>query len=312
MLTMRATPFAKLLLALAFLSCQTACTNDDSSADGGIRLTSAAAVELYPVVNQKATVTFTARDSWKASCTAAWVVCSPLEGSAGDNSVTLTTMSTNRTKATRSAQLVITSGTSRKTVTVVQSGKFAVFSGDEYTVDPEGGRLVIDFTSNLTESDQLQVGFNNESWINWAVESRVTRAEWQGSLSPLDVQPNTSVEGRTTAFMLVMGTNDGDWLPLDTCFVHQLGVVDNYVSTDYTADGTVTLLQQSTRGRGIPVVVMGDGFADRLQQVIDTIVTCDIPAVSNIEYDSVYKAKLLLAVLAESSPYTLNISARGI
>lgn len=53
----------------------------------------------------------------------------------------------------------------------------------------------------------------------------------------------------------------------------------------------------------------GDGFADRLQQVIDTIVTCDIPAVSNIEYDSVYKAKLLLAVLAESSPYTLNISA---
>lgn len=29
---------------------------------------------------------------------------------------------------------------------------------------------------------------------------------------------------------------------------------------------------------------------------------------SNIEYDSVYKAKQLLAVLAESSPYTLNIS----
>ena len=53
----------------------------------------------------------------------------------------------------------------------------------------------------------------------------------------------------------------------------------------------------------------GDGFADRLQQVIDTIVTSEIPAVSNIEYDSVYKAKLLLAVLAESSPYTLNISA---
>lgn len=53
----------------------------------------------------------------------------------------------------------------------------------------------------------------------------------------------------------------------------------------------------------------GDGFADRLQQVIDTIITSEIPAVSNIEYDSVYKAKLLLAVLAETSPYTLNISA---
>lgn len=53
----------------------------------------------------------------------------------------------------------------------------------------------------------------------------------------------------------------------------------------------------------------GDGFADRLQQVVDTIVTSEIPAVSNIEYDSVYKAKQLLAILAESSPYTLNVSA---
>ncbi len=52
----------------------------------------------------------------------------------------------------------------------------------------------------------------------------------------------------------------------------------------------------------------GDGFADRLQQVIETIVTSEIPSISNIEYDSVYKAKQLLAVLAETSPYTLNIS----
>lgn len=53
----------------------------------------------------------------------------------------------------------------------------------------------------------------------------------------------------------------------------------------------------------------GDGFADRLQQVIDTIITSEIPSVGNIEYDSVHKAKQLLAVLAESKPYTLNISA---
>lgn len=53
----------------------------------------------------------------------------------------------------------------------------------------------------------------------------------------------------------------------------------------------------------------GDGFFDRLQQVIETIITNEIPSVSNIEYDSVYKAKQLLAVLAEQSPYTLNISS---
>ena len=53
----------------------------------------------------------------------------------------------------------------------------------------------------------------------------------------------------------------------------------------------------------------GDGFTDRLQQVIDTIITSEIPSVGNIEFDSVYKAKQLLAVLAEGKPYTLNISA---
>lgn len=52
----------------------------------------------------------------------------------------------------------------------------------------------------------------------------------------------------------------------------------------------------------------GDGFTDRLQQVIDTIISSEIPSVSNIEYDSIYKTKQLLAILAESSPYTLNIS----
>ena len=53
----------------------------------------------------------------------------------------------------------------------------------------------------------------------------------------------------------------------------------------------------------------GDGFFDRLQQVIETIINSEIPAVSNIEYDSVYKTKQLLGILAELSPYTLNISS---
>lgn len=52
----------------------------------------------------------------------------------------------------------------------------------------------------------------------------------------------------------------------------------------------------------------GDGFADRLQQVIDTVISSEIPMVGNVEYDSIYKAKQLLAILAEQSPYTLNIS----
>jgi len=43
--------------------------------------------------------------------------------------------------------------------------------------------------------------------------------------------------------------------------------------------------------------------------VIDTIVTSEIPSVSDVEYASVYKAKPLMAVLAGQPPYTLNISS---
>lgn len=52
-----------------------------------------------------------------------------------------------------------------------------------------------------------------------------------------------------------------------------------------------------------------DGFDERLLQIIDTIIESEIPAVSDIKYESVYKAKRLLGVLAEQSPYTLNIAA---
>lgn len=53
----------------------------------------------------------------------------------------------------------------------------------------------------------------------------------------------------------------------------------------------------------------GDGFFDRLQQTIENIVSEEIPSVGKIEYDSVYKAKQFLGILAETTPYTLNISS---
>lgn len=52
-------------------------------------------------------------------------------------------------------------------------------------------------------------------------------------------------------------------------------------------------------------------YSDRLSQVIDTIIFNEIPAVSNLEYESVYKVKPLLAILAQQNPYTLNISSLG-
>ena len=52
-------------------------------------------------------------------------------------------------------------------------------------------------------------------------------------------------------------------------------------------------------------------YLERLSQVMEAIIFNEMPAVSNLEYESVYKVKPLLAVLAQQNPYTLNISALG-
>ncbi len=55
----------------------------------------------------------------------------------------------------------------------------------------------------------------------------------------------------------------------------------------------------------------GDGFEQRLLQSIVAIIETEIPAVSKIEYSSIYKIKQLMQVLSEETPYTLNIRTLG-
>lgn len=43
-----------------------------------------------------------------------------------------------------------------------------------------------------------------------------------------------------------------------------IGNADYYESTDYTKDGTVQVLQTASEGNGIDIVLMGDGYSDRL------------------------------------------------
>jgi predicted AAA+ superfamily ATPase len=51
-----------------------------------------------------------------------------------------------------------------------------------------------------------------------------------------------------------------------------------------------------------------DQYVDRLKNVINVIVENDLPAVTDISYDSLKKIKKLLAVIATSVPYTPNLS----
>ena len=45
---------------------------------------------------------------------------------------------------------------------------------------------------------------------------------------------------------------------------HRLTYANLYASTDYSHDGEVTLLQQHQQGKGIPIIITGEAFSDRL------------------------------------------------
>lgn len=53
----------------------------------------------------------------------------------------------------------------------------------------------------------------------------------------------------------------------------------------------------------------GNGFEERVNQVIETIIFSEMPAVSELGYESIYKVKPLLGILAAQAPYTVNVSA---
>jgi hypothetical protein len=73
---------------------------------------------------------------------------------------------------------------------------------------------------------------------SWYTECDFTRGSWE-------------YDGKTiTVDYILSGT-----LPPDPGY---------YASTDYSADGSVTQLQAATEGAGIDLVLMGDGYSDRL------------------------------------------------
>ena len=255
-----------LSLGLAVISLVMAGCSEDGTSSSGITWDSSfsGTTEMYPVVNQSSEIKFKAESSWKASCSAKWLTFSPKSGEKGNQVITVATTSTNRTKVTRTAQLTIESGGSTKTVTIKQSGEYAVFEHDELNFTSDGGPLNETFVSSLDQDNLFVYATDGiDEWIQSTNSTDRTRQEYKYSFQNLRVQPNTSKDPRTGAFFLTMKDKSGNPLALDTLFIYQEGASDGYQSTDYSQDGKVSQLNIASQGKGIPIVIMGDGFVDK-------------------------------------------------
>ena len=255
-----------LSLGLVVISLVMTGCSEDGTSSAGITWDSSfsGTTEMYPVVNQSSEIKFKAESSWKASCSANWITFSPKSGEKGNQVITVATTSTNRTKNTRTAQLTIESGGSTKTVTIKQRGDYAVFEHDELNFTSDGGPLNETFVSSLDQDNLFVYATNGiDEWIQSTNSNDRTRQEYKYSFQNLRVQPNTSKDPRTGAFFLMMKDKSGNPLALDTLFIYQEGASDGYQSTDYSQDGKVSQLNIASQGKGIPIVIMGDGFVDK-------------------------------------------------
>lgn len=242
------------------------CSEDEAE---NITLSTTGTTELYSVTNQSADIKFTASSSWKASSAAKWLTISPKSGDAGSQVITVATTATNRTGSSRVSNVTIESGGTQKTISVKQRGEYAIFDRDELNVPSEGGTYRVDFRTNL-EDDQLHIyaSVSLEDWLKDTESDARTRAEYTGYLYPMRILPNESTSARDGALFFAMKDKAGNPILLDTLFIYQEGRDLGYMSSDYSEDGKVELLNKATEGKGIPIVLMGDGFVD--QEIADS------------------------------------------
>ena len=198
----------------------TGCVSDEV---GGVYLVSQEPESMYPVANHYVEILFQAGGDWTASTSTDWLEVTPSQGSGGRNAVTLRTTSANRTKAERSALLTIVSDGKQESMTIRQSGDYAVFDQDEYVVDAVGGPLTLTFTSNM-DRNNLYVSYQKLDWISWSEPIGETRTDWLGRMRELTVSPNPSEDERQAIFVLSTYSRRQELMGLDTTRVRQLGV----------------------------------------------------------------------------------------
>lgn len=199
----------------------------------------------------RAFVPFSSELDWQATVSADWLGIAPEAGEPGRNLIVITALTANDADESREAVLTLTSGDASETITVRQeTSDYIRLEQDVYQVDAEGGILEIIFSTSMS-TDELRI-LCDAPWLN---QNNLSRAMTDYSIV-LNVEPNPDAEARYARILFVK--EDGT----EQKILASVIVVQSNESIDYSADGEVTMLQGATKGSGIPIVLMGDGFID--------------------------------------------------
>lgn len=267
--------------------------------DEVISLSTPETVELYSVTNQTAEFRFRSEKSWKAVCPANWLTFLPGSGKAGENVITLATISTNRTKSPRTAVMTIEAGGETKTVSIRQRDEYAWFDLDEWMIEEGGGSRTFTYHTNINVKDLMLLATDGlEEWVKLdpIYQSR-SRTDYEGETMMLYVGLNSTPYPREGALFMAMQDDKGNYLGLDTLWLYQEPYFSS-ISADFSQDGKVKVLNTAKVGKGIPFVLMGDGFLDEdinsgyydevMNQAVDNLFS-EEPIKSLRDYFNVYQ-----------------------
>ncbi len=234
--------------------------------------------EMEGTRNSRTSLEFGCSSSWRASVSEDWLTVFPMAGAAGKASLTVIAKQSNLSGENRSAEVLVTAADGKTlTFNVLQTAsEVLLLESNEYVIPDAGGELRIRFKSNVSGKKLLYTYTNNvQDWIKPVKDANTKALEDLEYI--MEVLPNPDHSPRTAEFYIeIVNPDDYNecYMSSDVITVSQEGIkVDT--STDYSRDGKVVRICSHSAGAGIPIVLMGDGFAD-----------CDI---SNGYYDSVMR-----------------------
>ena len=232
------------------------------------------------------TLTFSVTDSWKIVNEDKRLSFSKTTGGSGSNSIVVKANDYNCTNDDVNYTFTITSenegGTASVGVKVTHEPVFKIATLD-YEVDALGDTLQISLKTKADVFESLNlffdpdsdfgdmIGFESAKEQSQVADGKVmcakpvTRAAGLADEEELvfyvPITPNLSSTVRKGAFCLGIGT-DQRMMSAEMSVVQTPANI--YHSQDMeTEDGKVTQLQKHTKGNGVPIVILGDGFVDK-------------------------------------------------
>ena len=307
----------KLLFYLAMLLfiVVTSCSKDDNTTGHSITVNGEVQT-LGADKNSKLVIDFTSTAAWKAELDVDWAILTQTSGQSGDNTISIVAKEENRIGEERTGTLKLSAADAVKEIMFFQEGKDIVnIEQNIFEFPAEGGQAVIKFTTNVSGA---LISIEAEEDFNWIVlANEQSRIMEQGSVI-VDILANEGRENRTAKIVLAFANAEGNTLAVSPAITINQKGVEVGISTDYSNDRQACTIQTHSKGNGIPLVFMGDGFIDKeiesglyekaMMKGLDHFFS-EEPIKSLKEYFDIYIVKAVSANNAFGGTYSTCFSA---